>query len=331
VALIDMPSDEGEFGKVSNVITTRPDHDAVAPSPLCDHAVELAKLAISERRFRLLAEQFPLPVMLTDGGGVISFANERLRAFMGDDAQETIWDLFILEDAVYLKRLWRAARLPDSLEVVLQTCNGGTAKIHARPVVDDDGAIDTVVCTIEDLTAHMAGLKAMTELAHLDAVTRLPNRLGIEASWEQLSREYEMDASLDRPAIAAVIFVDLDGFKGVNDTFGHAAGDEVLIEVGRRLALGARSDDMVGRYGGDEFIGIFRGISDPDDAIAVVERLRSQLCHPLVHSRGTWNAQASFGLAIARAEESLGDVVRRADEAMYREKQRRRSRLSIIL
>jgi diguanylate cyclase (GGDEF)-like protein len=245
------------------------------------------------------------------------FLNERMFSLVPEhQGARYLWDLFANDDAEYLRRLWRTSTQTESIEAVLKTNSYRTVKFLAQRVVAQSATttIDTVVCTIEDLTDQIAGLKAMTELAHLDPITKLPNRLGIEAAWEQLSPD----------ETAAVVFIDLDGFKSVNDTHGHAVGDEVLVEVGRRLLLGARSNDVIGRHGGDEFVAIIRGVGDPDDGVGILERLRTELCSPLVHSRGTWNAKASFGLTITRAEDSLADVIRRADEAMYREKQRRR-------
>jgi diguanylate cyclase (GGDEF)-like protein len=122
-----------------------------------------------------------------------------------------------------------------------------------------------------------------------------------------------------------VAFVDLDGFKDVNDTRGHAVGDDVLIEVARRLRLHVRADDTVGRLGGDEFLVVCPGIEHRDELAELASRMSDALSAPIPHPGGALEARASIGVAsssdVGRDVEAL---VATADATMYEVKRRHR-------
>ena len=123
----------------------------------------------------------------------------------------------------------------------------------------------------------------------------------------------------------AVVFVDLDKFKDVNDTLGHAAGDEALVGVVERLKSATRGEDRVGRLGGDEFLLLIRGLPEPEVAMGVAQRICDSLRTPLRLSCGEVELRASIGVAFAGDEPiSADELVKRADEAMYRSKERAR-------
>jgi diguanylate cyclase (GGDEF)-like protein len=119
----------------------------------------------------------------------------------------------------------------------------------------------------------------------------------------------------DRPA--AAIFVDLDRFKPVNDTLGHAAGDELLVKVAERLAGLLRDEDVVGRIGGDEFLLVLPGVGDPDEAKAIGERVHEALHRPFEISGEVVAIGASIGVACGPEGSTSDDLVAHADEAMY--------------
>ena len=122
----------------------------------------------------------------------------------------------------------------------------------------------------------------------------------------------------------AVFYLDVDGFKGINDRWGHDAGDEVLVRVARRLTQMVRSGDTVGRIGGDEFVVVCGGIDTDDDRAQMRARIEEAVGRPLLLGGGTELVTASIGVTIARdASEEPAVIIRRADEAMYQAKRHR--------
>jgi diguanylate cyclase (GGDEF)-like protein len=114
----------------------------------------------------------------------------------------------------------------------------------------------------------------------------------------------------------AVLFLDLDGFKPINDTFGHRAGDEILSEVARRLAAGARAVDTIGRIGGDEFVLLCDHV-DVAAAGRVADRIREQLHRPLTVQGADVEIRGSIGIAMSEPGSTAEEMLRDADAAMY--------------
>jgi diguanylate cyclase (GGDEF)-like protein len=150
----------------------------------------------------------------------------------------------------------------------------------------------------------------LARLRHYDALTGLPNRSLLQERLAELERE--------AGAGAALLFLDLDRFKAVNDTMGHAAGDALLIEVARRLVTAAGPENLVARLGGDEFVMLCKGL-DRDALIGIAERIRQAIDTPFEIAGNVCHIAASIGIAMA--DQLDGDLVRAADMAMYAAKQ----------
>jgi diguanylate cyclase len=174
--------------------------------------------------------------------------------------------------------------------------------------------------SIEVSSFEMRGLyDELVSQAHTDALTGLPNRTDL------LDR---LDRSLGRAESAgdiALLFIDLDGFKLVNDTFGHPFGDELLVQVAQRIRSKVRGTDDVARLGGDEFVVVCRDQNNPATALMVADRLVSTLNQPFQIGTETVHISASIGLADAEAGLASADLMRRADMAMYSAKERGRA------
>ncbi|WP_137927537.1 EAL domain-containing protein [Cupriavidus sp. 2SB] len=148
-------------------------------------------------------------------------------------------------------------------------------------------------------------------LALHDKLTHLPNRVLLEDRFQQAMRQYDM---------FAVLFVDLDGFKGVNDTYGHQMGDSLLVEIGNRLRASARSEDTISRVGGDEFVMLVR-VEEPADAGVVAARLIEALRETVYVSGHALHVSGSIGIAVYPADGSDQDgLMTNADAAMYHAK-----------
>lgn len=182
--------------------------------------------------------------------------------------------------------------------------------------VVDVGDRERLIEEISSLRGKVARLQERVEqldqLAHLDSLINLPNRRGFMRELERLI------GRVDRYGIhAAMLFVDLDGLKIINDTFGHRAGDEALIQVANLLASGVRHSDVVARIGGDEF-GILLEASDEDAAHETATRLVDQICScEFTHDGDAMPLSVAIGVGMIDALDSAEAVMERADEAMY--------------
>ncbi len=123
-----------------------------------------------------------------------------------------------------------------------------------------------------------------------------------------------------------MLYCDLDGFKQINDEHGHAVGDEVLIEVGRRIRRCVRNGDTVGRLGGDDFVVLMTQIHDVADALRVGEHIRAEVARPVRCGTGEVTPTRSVGVALARSGDDTDAVLARADRALYKAKESGRNR-----
>lgn len=157
-------------------------------------------------------------------------------------------------------------------------------------------------------------------LAATDVLTGLANRAALYQHFAQLQTKTALSNTK-----LTVFFIDLDGFKPVNDQFGHLAGDEVLQEVAKRLQQCCRPTDLAVRVGGDEFLMIFEDISSEQQAVELQQRLQQKLNQPYDYKGSSLNVTASLGMLRVDANLELESVLEQADQAMYQEKQRKQS------
>jgi diguanylate cyclase (GGDEF)-like protein/PAS domain S-box-containing protein len=186
-----------------------------------------------------------------------------------------------------------------------------------RALMRPGGGVSGAIVTVLDITDSARAREELERRATLDSLTHCHNRVSILTALQN-----ELDSQTRNET--AVVFVDLDKFKAVNDTLGHAAGDEALVRVAERLKRATRSEDRVGRLGGDEFLLVIRGLPEPEVALGVATRICDSLRSPLQLSCGAVELSASIGVAFAGEEQiSAEELVKRADEAMYRSKEQR--------
>ncbi|CAB4932277.1 MAG: EAL domain-containing protein [Actinobacteria bacterium] len=163
-------------------------------------------------------------------------------------------------------------------------------------------------------------------LAHHDRLTGLPNRARLQTRLDDAIRQ-----ARSHNTSLAVMFLDVDNFKIVNDSLGHSAGDHVLVGFAERLAAMLRPDDTVGRFGGDEFVVLLENITSADDAVVVAERLLEDLRHPLRIGDQTVFLSVSVGISLSIGGRDSADVLlRNADSAMYQAKSRGRARVEVF-
>jgi diguanylate cyclase (GGDEF)-like protein/PAS domain S-box-containing protein len=217
-----------------------------------------------------------------------------------------------LEDAI--QQVIATGMPVNDLELALFTPDGRRVWLRCAAELEYENNIPhRIVGLIQDITdEHEAG-ERIEQLAHYDSLTGLPNRF----LFHQRARDAINDARRSK-AMLALLFIDLDRFKNINDSMGHAIGDQLLFEVGGRLRACVRSHDVIGRLSGDEFLILLRDIRRPDDAAIVARKILTSLQEPIALAGVDLHIGASIGIALWNESSSdLDDLMRAADTAMY--------------
>jgi diguanylate cyclase (GGDEF)-like protein/PAS domain S-box-containing protein len=292
----------------------------------------VSQLQVSEGRYRSIVETAQEGIALIGLDSTFTFANRRMGELLGRPVEDLIGvDAFSLIDmdsaTEVISRLEeRQQGTAGQYEVTSLRPDGRIARllVSAAPQFDPDGAYAGSLCMVSDLS----GLRrAEEELAHQalhDPLTGLPNRALLFDRIEQaLARRSSENHTV------AILFCDLDGFKDVNDSFGHHVGDQLLCVVAERLVAAVRPGDTVARIGGDEFIVLAEEVADETAALDLAARLRASVAWP-IHAAGTEAViTCSIGVALAPAEDAAA-LVRHADAAMYRAKEGGRNRAELF-
>jgi diguanylate cyclase (GGDEF)-like protein/PAS domain S-box-containing protein len=279
------------------------------------------ELRKSEARFRTLTEALPLGLAQIDDNGRVLYANRPFTDIVGVEDAATIGDAFAatvpddrrcLQDAVDSVLTLGA---DSDLEVSLHS-PGATPRvvqIVLRPLHQDSATAAHAIVVVADVTERTSMRHELECRASFDAVTHSYNRSTILAFLEShLASERPPDTG------TAVIFVDLDRFKPINDTLGHAAGDEVLALVAQRMRSAVRDQDLVGRIGGDEFLIVCPNVADRSYVTEIAERIATRLQDECLIHADRVSITASIGIAWADTSDTDADaLVSRADAAMY--------------
>jgi diguanylate cyclase len=198
-------------------------------------------------------------------------------------------------------------------------------RLDHRVVVDRADELGELAVSFNTMADAIAGnQQSLTQEANTDSLSGIANRPAFHARLESTLADPER-----RSGNQAVLFVDIDDFKDVNDTLGHAAGDEVLRVVAGRLSNSVRPSDFVARLGGDEFAVLLDGLVDPAVATALAERVVVALAEPIKIIDSWANVGASVGLAMRKSESTVDTLMREADVAMYAAKAKGKQRVEL--
>lgn len=207
-------------------------------------------------------------------------------------------------------------------EIVCRHSDGSTrtALMYLNPVTDAKGEVEGHVATLTDISVLDHERRLLRHLAQHDALTRLPNRRLLVTELERAIARARRHGQL-----LALLFIDLDRFKWVNDTLGHAAGDTLLQDLGARLRATVRAEDLVGRWGGDEFIVVLEDPADAAAALRTAQLLRAAVERGVEVAGQRVSLSASIGVALFPDDAAAPDgLIRAADAAMYSAKQQGR-------
>jgi len=288
----------------------------------------------SEERFESLAAASPVGILELNQDGVAQYFNPRLNeiAGVGDDfwVDHTWSDCVLPEDqpSVVASALAAWANKEDisvSFRLLRPSGEVRDVRVLAAPVTSGTAVTSSFVVTVQDVTDEVAATKALAFQAMHDSLTGLPNRaLFLDRLSVELAHTARSGSDL------AVMFLDLDGFKVVNDDMGHQAGDELLQAVATRLRGVVRAGETVARLGGDEFTFIFHDVQGAPKAEAVAGRIMDALTEPIEIAGRPVMVTASIGIVIPGPGAQAAAVLRHADAGMYRAKEAGRNRFDML-
>jgi diguanylate cyclase (GGDEF)-like protein/PAS domain S-box-containing protein len=289
----------------------------------------------AEDRLRIGFEHAAVGIMMVDADCRMTMVNPAVRSLLGRSGEELVGhriDEFLHPDDRG-PALGRFTALVsgevDSYQAERRYLrpDGGTVWVLANvsPLPSDSGRPEFFFAQIQDVTERRTMEDALEHLAVHDALTQLPNRTLLTDRVQQaLGRRSRRDGEL------AVLFIDIDRFKFVNDGMGHRAGDDLLAIVARRLRETVRPSDTVARFGGDEFVVVCEQLADPCEASRVAARLAAVIEEPMVLDGREVVVTASVGVAVAAVDATVDGLLREADAAMYRAKDRGRARVEVF-
>ena len=292
---------------------------------------EVLKLSMAQReierqslRFSEMARLAPVGLFETDEYGSLVFSNARAAAQLGVDSNSFLGHHWteLLVAAGHTVAAATAAHERPAFECALDLGHGKTwLRVEATPLQEPGQAAAGLLFTLVDVTDLREQARRNEQRANHDALTGLANRARFE---QKLNDAAALCQAQDRRT--SVLFIDLDGFKGVNDTLGHQAGDDVLKAVASRIKRVLRGEDLVARLGGDEFAVLLGDVADETVIQRVMAKIDKAVREPVAVTGGIASVGASIGWSLLGAPGvSAAQVLADADQAMYRAKRARKA------
>ena len=286
---------------------------------------QLEKLALELKGLNehnsLLIESTSEGIIGFDLHGIIVMANTSARSLIGNDATHligsSVFDLFGGSKLKQCINNWTKMTTKKGIfheQSILRRSNFSELPVefNASPMIDKEGVFKGAVLTFQDITERLKLEEHLHKLAKYDTLTGLANRTLFEEHITTLFNDH------DKNQLIALIFIDLDDFKTVNDTFGHNAGDTVLKEIAKRLRHSIRRNDLIVRLCGDEFVIVIDSLEKESDTNAIGQYLLKEIRRPMQVNKNQIIVNASIGIAITRTSEmNSKELLKAADAAMY--------------
>jgi diguanylate cyclase (GGDEF)-like protein/PAS domain S-box-containing protein len=293
---------------------------------------DASSLQASEERFRSLAGSAPIGILEFSPVAIVNYANPRIAEISGRSVESLMGQGWVEalhpEDAPELLAL--VERVGRDRTQVATACRiqrpGGEVR-HVRMLAAPRGQVREAgyVVTVEDITEEVEARAALSYQAFYDTLTGLPNRaLFLDRLNQELARHRRDGSDI------AVLFLDLDHFKFVNDSLGHETGDDVLKEVSTRFMHGVRAGETAARFSGDEFVFIISDIHGAPGAITAAQRIQTLLEPSVRCGDQDLTVTGSIGIVIPNTGADAGTILRDADAAMYKAKGEGRNRYALF-
>ncbi|WP_445169222.1 diguanylate cyclase domain-containing protein [Mycolicibacterium sp. Dal123E01] len=289
---------------------------------LIDRALLIRQREDAEARYRILAEN-AVDAVVHLRGARVAWTSPSVEATFGDTPDAWIGSEFNshvhADDAEFVKigEQHTATDEPGVERFRIKRADGGFHWVDCRskPYVDIDGNEDGVITALRVVDDQVEFERRLEQLARFDMLTGLVNRA------EAIER---LESVLESPRVdgqhIGILFCDVDGFKHINDQYGHVVGDIVLATLAARIREGMRHEDTVGRTGGDEILVLLPGVGSLDEVGKVAEAIRRRAAEPIEYPGGIVHATLSIGATLAVPGDDATTATARADEAMYRAK-----------
>ncbi|MFZ6876126.1 PAS domain S-box protein [Undibacterium sp. Di27W] len=287
--------------------------------------------AESEQRLRLITDNLPVLISYMDKNRRLQFGNATFKQWLDVDPLSMVGKLLkeVIGEKRYLDRLEyldRAFAGETVRFVIASEFNGVERQLQTVYVPHEttDGTVMGVYTLTSDVTAQKKIENQLFQLARVDSLTGLPNR-----------RQFEerLDEALARVArngkLLALMFLDIDHFKAINDQLGHAAGDAVLLQFGEALRDSVRKVDVVARLAGDEFVVVLEGLNDTSEASTVAEKMLKAVVRSIPSKKGLLKISTSIGIAFANNASDAPQLLEHADQALYLAKKRGRNQFAV--
>lgn len=279
-------------------------------------------------RLRLVIDHVPALIAYVDASETYCFANRAYETLFGLSPEQmigrTMRDVLGEKYAEAKPHIDRALSGLRSMHDRTVTANQRSHYLHNVyvPHLEEGGRVAGMFILAVDISDRKVLEQELAHKAHHDPLTGLPNRALFEDGLERA-----LEGALRTGTRLALIYMDIDNFKGINDSLGHQVGDAVLEAVAARIRRCVRSSDLVSRVGGDEFVVLLEHLSNDDDACEVARKLVAYMREPVMVGDRAVPATTSAGLAIAASGETgAAELLRRADAAMYQAKSAGRNR-----
>lgn len=278
------------------------------------------------RKLSRAMEQTADTVMITDSAGIIEYVNPAFEKITGYSSLDALGRKPSIlrsgkQSTEFYNALWRTILKGEVVSEVFVNMNKSGKLYYEQktitPLRNTAGEITHFVATGRDISERIEYEERLSFLAHHDTLTTLPNRA---LMLDHLSKALATARAHDR--LVAVLFLDIDRFKNINDTLGHDVGDTLLQELGDRLHRHLRTHDSIARFGGDEFVIVMNELESHNDAAMLATRILETLTRPIEAAGTQLHVSASIGIAIFPQDgEDTSTLLKNADAAMFRTKE----------
>ncbi len=299
---------------------------------------DVTEEVIAEDKLRLSSSVFANSqegIIITDAGGFITDVNPAFTRITGYAREEVLGRSPSMlssghQDADFFAQMWQSLHETGAWRGEVWNRNKAgevyPELLSISEVKDGSGMISHYIGSFSDITNLKEREAQLDRIAHFDPLTGLPNRRLLGDRLQQALAHARRAGK-----IMAVCVLDLDNFKPINDSLGHAAGDAVLVEVARRLAISLRENDTVARVGGDEFVLLLQNLEWVEECDSILARILKSVVEPCTYEGKVVTVSASMGITLYPQDNSEADVLlRNADQAMYIAKQSGRNQYRLF-